>query len=234
MAGTRDAFDSDPLGFGSRLRNVQAGAWLAVMCCLFYTAYTALTWSQGGRTAVLAIAAAALGCSLLISWLPPERLMRRPALREGFFVSWSALLIALFATAAGVDGGAQSPLAVGIVLPAFLAALSFPFGSMLVVGLLAFAAYLGLAVGVGGPGGAEVSFTAMILLCASFMGALQARSQQLQRAELARVSRTDPLTGCLNRRGFEERLAAELSHAERSGRPLGYVLLDLDSFKELN
>ena len=48
------------------------------------------------------------------------------------------------------------------------------------------------------------------------------------------MSRADPLTGCLNRRGFEERFDAELSSALRHGRPFGLISLDLDHFKEVN
>jgi two-component system cell cycle response regulator len=47
-------------------------------------------------------------------------------------------------------------------------------------------------------------------------------------------SRTDPLTGCLNRRGIIERLVAELSFAGRDHRPLGVAILDLDHFKSVN
>jgi two-component system cell cycle response regulator len=47
-------------------------------------------------------------------------------------------------------------------------------------------------------------------------------------------SRTDPLTGCLNRRGMVERLMAELSLAGRDRRPVGVALLDLDHFKSVN
>ena len=44
----------------------------------------------------------------------------------------------------------------------------------------------------------------------------------------------DPLTGCQNRRGFDERLATEFARAERYHRPLCLVLVDLDHFKRLN
>jgi diguanylate cyclase (GGDEF)-like protein len=47
-------------------------------------------------------------------------------------------------------------------------------------------------------------------------------------------SRTDPLIGCLNRRGIVERLVAELSLAGRDRRPLGVAVLDLDHFKSVN
>jgi diguanylate cyclase (GGDEF)-like protein/putative nucleotidyltransferase with HDIG domain len=66
------------------------------------------------------------------------------------------------------------------------------------------------------------------------MCAWQAQNHDQQRERLTLVSRTDPLTGCLNRRGFGERVKAELEEATRSGRPLTLVLLDLDNFKAVN
>jgi diguanylate cyclase (GGDEF)-like protein len=44
----------------------------------------------------------------------------------------------------------------------------------------------------------------------------------------------DPLTGCHNRRGFDELLTVELSRAQRYRRPLCLVLLDIDHFKGIN
>ena len=62
----------------------------------------------------------------------------------------------------------------------------------------------------------------------------QARLGERQRDELAELSRTDPLTGCLNRRGFAERLDAELARAVREGTEVALVQLDLNGFKEVN
>jgi diguanylate cyclase (GGDEF)-like protein len=56
------------------------------------------------------------------------------------------------------------------------------------------------------------------------------RLQEMFRAQ----SRTDPLTGCLNRRGITERLVAEISFAQRDKRPLGVAVLDMDHFKRIN
>jgi diguanylate cyclase (GGDEF)-like protein len=52
--------------------------------------------------------------------------------------------------------------------------------------------------------------------------------------ELEQLSRTDSLTGLLNRRAFDEGLAREASRARRHGYSLGFVLLDLDHFKRVN
>jgi len=51
---------------------------------------------------------------------------------------------------------------------------------------------------------------------------------------LARVARTDPLSGLLNRRGFDERLRVEVERAHRTFRPLSLIMLDLDRFKLVN
>ena len=45
---------------------------------------------------------------------------------------------------------------------------------------------------------------------------------------------TDPLTGALNRRGFEQTCARELARAQRDGKQLALALIDLDDFKRLN
>jgi diguanylate cyclase (GGDEF)-like protein len=44
----------------------------------------------------------------------------------------------------------------------------------------------------------------------------------------------DPLTGVANLRKFNERLATEISRAERSGAALTMLMIDLDDFKKVN
>ena len=52
--------------------------------------------------------------------------------------------------------------------------------------------------------------------------------------ELERLSRHDPLTGVLNRRSFDEALAAQLDYTRRYGRGGALLILDLDRFKQIN
>lgn len=52
--------------------------------------------------------------------------------------------------------------------------------------------------------------------------------------EADKRSVTDPLSGLLNRRGFEERLAELVAAHEYNGPPLSLVYCDLDLFKEIN
>lgn len=46
--------------------------------------------------------------------------------------------------------------------------------------------------------------------------------------------RTDPLTGLLNRRGFDEALTREIARADRASSPLSLLMIDLDDFREVN
>ena len=52
--------------------------------------------------------------------------------------------------------------------------------------------------------------------------------------QLERITRTDPLSGALNRRAILDVLEGERRRAERYGRPLAIILLDLDRFKLVN
>ena len=52
--------------------------------------------------------------------------------------------------------------------------------------------------------------------------------------KLAQGALHEPLTGLYNRRHFTERLSAELSAAQRHGRPLALLLADIDHFKRVN
>jgi diguanylate cyclase (GGDEF)-like protein len=53
-------------------------------------------------------------------------------------------------------------------------------------------------------------------------------------AHLLSLATSDPLTGLLNHRAFQERVESEVGRAQRYGRPLALVLLDLDYFKSIN
>jgi diguanylate cyclase (GGDEF)-like protein len=62
------------------------------------------------------------------------------------------------------------------------------------------------------------------------------RTQELEAAnrELDRQSRSDHLTGVLNRRGFEAQLKLGLASARRRNSPMSVVIIDLDHFKQVN
>lgn len=58
--------------------------------------------------------------------------------------------------------------------------------------------------------------------------------RKLLEQELELRSRSDPLTGMLNRRSFDESLAAQIAHARRYKRSGALLIVDLDRFKQIN
>jgi len=53
-------------------------------------------------------------------------------------------------------------------------------------------------------------------------------------SNLTDAARSDPLTGLLNRRGFQEAFDVELERARRADRGLSVIVGDLDRFKDIN
>ena len=144
--------------------------------------------------------------------------------------------MAIICLIAYLDGGITSPAALMLFMTLVFAATSYPVGSMVVVVV---ASVTGVAL-LGLVGGAtEQSFQAdpayvwVFLVSMALSGVLcmwQSRLGERHREELAELSRTDPLTGCLNRRGFTERFDAELAE----GGEVALIQLDLNEFKSVN
>ncbi len=73
---------------------------------------------------------------------------------------------------------------------------------------------------------------AIVALFAAQAAAAIERGDLLARLEA--LTRTDALTGAANRRSLEETMVRELASAERHGRPVSVIMLDLDHFKAFN
>jgi diguanylate cyclase (GGDEF)-like protein len=63
---------------------------------------------------------------------------------------------------------------------------------------------------------------------------LVGRAYNRMRTQLAAIALTDPLSGCLNRRGFEQQLAREAARAARAGSEVALLAVDVDYFKRVN
>nr|BFE74448.1 hypothetical protein GCM10020092_077490 [Actinoplanes digitatis] len=139
-------------------------------------------------------------------------------------------LLALGIAAPVLDGGVSSPTGVGMLAPMTLFALGARLRVAVPMLALNAAAYLVLAATVGDAGPA---YAIMHLLCFGVVAAAcaaQGRASAERRRRLTDMSHTDALTGLLNRRGIDDRIADRL----RAGHPMGLVLFDLDGFKTLN
>ncbi|GAB1693658.1 diguanylate cyclase [Krasilnikovia sp. M28-CT-15] len=215
-----------------RLRSVRAGAALTLLTPACTQVYLATTWSAGNRPAmtVICLAMLLLAAVTVAGAGAIERAGRRATVQlAGLVVN-----VAGFTALALLDGGLNNPLGGFLPLLVILLAVGMPLRPFLAVAGLAAAGYWGVALA----GDTEQLSYALVYtihtgiiatLCLRYSAAMVS----LQR-RLSDLSRIDPLTGCLNRRGFEERLATELAEAERTGDSAVLLLVDLDGFKEIN
>jgi diguanylate cyclase (GGDEF)-like protein len=211
----------------------RAGVWLTYAVCGSGLAYALATWEGPNRALIVPMLAIGFASAAAIQLLPTEKVVRS-TLGDAFFLAWSLLDVALIVAIVACDGGASSPYSFIFFLPLIFAALSYSVASFVVVGAADVLSYVAVSVTVGDADTTYTAFTATALAATAVMCAWQAQNHERQRGVLTVMSRSDPLTGCLNRRGFEERVEAELAQAMRSGQPLSLILLDLDGFKAVN
>jgi diguanylate cyclase (GGDEF)-like protein len=222
-----------------RVQVIGAGVRVTYLLAIAMVAWVVATWSRPYREEISVLVALALVGAFVVSRLPAEKIVRG-RFREAFFLGWSLLDIAIICLLAYLDGGITSPATLALFLTQVFAALSYPLGSMITV---AVTSLIGVGV-LGVIGGATPDTTqadpvymGMFLVCLGLTGMLcvwQSRLTERQRHELEELSRTDPLTNCLNRRGFSERLDTELQRAEREGTAVALIQLDLNAFKSVN
>jgi diguanylate cyclase (GGDEF)-like protein len=226
-----------------RVESIDIGIRLVLLMCTAGILYALYTWDdRGGRQLIVSLLGISAAVALTIYLLPRERIVRSPW-REPFFVLWSVLQILVITVAYGADKTTTSPLALLFFIPMVFAALSYPLLSVLAVATFDFLCYVGAVSFVFTSLGLDTveqptpeysGFFAFCLAVIAILCSWYARHQDRRRTDLARISRADPLTGSLNRRGFAERFEAELNASERSGQPLGLLQIDLDRFKQIN
>ncbi|HEX3982512.1 MAG TPA: diguanylate cyclase, partial [Acidisoma sp.] len=117
------------------------------------------------------------------------------------------------------------------------------------VGPLPLFVFVGLAtqdIFAGWQEAAIVLLVSVTLLTAIIIALTTAVARQFQRKmvtdqrllelnqQLEELARTDPLTGLLNRRGFDENLAREWRRCRRAAKPISLLMLDADFFKQYN
>ena len=221
-----------------RARMITAGVCLSVILLIATTAWIVATWDRPHRGGLAAIVAAAALATAIIAAIPNERVVAS-RLREPFFIAWSLSLIAFIGVAAGLDDGVRSPIVLMLFLTLVYAALSYPRGTVALVSVVSLITVLLLSqLHTAGGAPTDPVYLAGLMLTLAVTGVMcvwQARIQQEHRTELGRLSRCDHLTGCLNRRGFGERVTAELRRiGPASTRELGLVVVDFDDFKAVN
>jgi len=149
------------------------------------------------------------------------------------------LLITLGILATGQDMSVYGLFYIWVVLDAFYS-LSRRY-ALVHVGLVAMAYAIVLALQE--PTGAAERWlitVGTVLVAGLLVGFMRGRVDTLVGelrgavSRLEEIARTDPLTGLLNRRGFDEVLDRELARSHRSGEPCCLMIADLDHFKRVN
>jgi diguanylate cyclase (GGDEF)-like protein len=216
----------------SRRQSLRASAAYGAVPAVLSAAYAIGTWSSAHRSSMLLVAAVMIGFAA-VGWCAAGWIART---RWWIWIQQVAAGVNLAGSAAlgVIGGGVAGPLGTFIPLSVVLMAIVVPPRTFLVTagsGALAYTVvlFLGDPPPAGYPLVHSLAFACVAFLCLRHSAVLASL-----RRRLADSSRTDPLTGCLNRRGFDDRLAAELAEAERTGAPVTLVLLDLDHFKEVN
>jgi diguanylate cyclase (GGDEF)-like protein len=167
---------------------------------------------------VLAMSAAAIPIALIVYFAPPP-----PARVFGWILA--PLTLSFLAFALFLGGDAANP-ANTLFIPAMVYCFYFfprpvAYAHLALCSVTTGAALLALA------GPAEALDRWMLTIGVAYVtGAVVASL----RDRLRRHARADWLTGVANRRGFDERIGAELA----TGQPFGLLILDVDNFKSLN
>jgi diguanylate cyclase (GGDEF)-like protein/putative nucleotidyltransferase with HDIG domain len=222
-----------------RLATVRIGCVMSVVIGSAGLGYFALTWNTGHRMVLTILVATIMVSAVGISLLPIDRVIAS-RWRETFFFGWTLANVAGILTLAILDPAHPSPLALPLFMPLLFAGMSYPRDLARACAAMVPLSYASVAAIIG----EDFAYASMFALCLCGAAAMclwqvfvrerQREELDRQRDELARVSRADPLTGALNRRGFEERLEEELADAARTGQPFTLAMIDLDFFKELN
>jgi diguanylate cyclase (GGDEF)-like protein len=217
-----------------RLASIPAGVRVTLIVCAAAALDVALYAVPSRRVELATILAVAALGALAIGRLPWQRIVGS-RWREPAFLAWSLSNVATITIFGFINNTPNSALALLFLVPIVFVSMTYPVRSVLIVGVASALCYLGVAVHAGSTPDYVLMFIA-VLGSTALMGAWQARNHDGVRAELARMSRTDPLTGCLNRRGFEERAEEAIKGASAAGfaHPLAVVLVDLDGFKQVN
>jgi diguanylate cyclase (GGDEF)-like protein len=213
---------------------VKAGVWLTYGICTVSLLYYGATWEQPHRSFIVLMLGLALVGGAAVQLLPVDRIVRGP-LSEPFFLTWSFLDVALVTAIVVADGGVKSPFMGVFFPPLIFAALFYPVRLSVPVGVLVVFGYVGATTfGSSPPDPTYVGVITTALAIVAVMCAWQAQNHERDRNLLSLISRTDPLTDTLNRRGFEELVESALAKARRIDQPVTLMMLDLDGFKRIN
>lgn len=220
---------------------------------LFFCLIFLWSYSKGlMQRLVVVLFSLGLGCILVVDSIFAYGNMHQTYVTGGIIdVGWPLgyMLIALAARAAcPASGTAASPreeLSVPLFVPSLWSTL-LPYAFLPAVGVLLLSTgrlrsatplEQGVWVGAGVLGAVVVLRQVVALLeTRQLYGQVEERNQALAaaNAKLKTLASTDSVTGLLNHRAFQSQLDQEISRANRSGRSVALMMVDLDDFRVVN
>jgi diguanylate cyclase (GGDEF)-like protein len=221
--------------------HLRTGFAVVVLEALAIMIYLLATPGGPHRQAQWTMSAATLVVGLVMMANAPEWAARR-WWRVGFSFLWTLCAIGAIAAAAALDGGVSSPLLALLVLPVVFAGLAAEPRVTAACGLASVLAVLVVdGISPGHVSQADVFMRLAALVGVSLLALAAAhnrrRLERYQRRlarQLEQQAAVDSLTGCWNRRAFNERMAQEIQRAVRHHRPLSIAMIDVDHFKSVN
>jgi diguanylate cyclase (GGDEF)-like protein len=214
------------------LRRVRAHASAVLLAAS--TALLAASSAFGRPSSALTIATVGV-CALtavgvVMTWRSGERF------GDATLAALVEIATGLVTLAAVVSPPSSADLVVLFLLSAIFGAcfLARPFSVLVLV--ICCAAYGWLVNGRPPAVTAQAQWTTSTLVLVAAVAAVWVLRRELTAAhdELARLATCDPLTGLLNRRGFDQRVGHEIERHLRSSEPFSILLCDLDRFKSIN
>lgn len=214
--------------------NALGGLVCSLVAYALTVPYVVSTWDRPNRAAMLVALCAVLAEIVVISLLPVRLAFKTPLRANLVAGLWSVSCLALVAFNASLDGGLDSPLAPLAFVPVVFASLVYGTVLVTVVGIAGVACAAAIGVFDADARWTETFVFAGSLAVIAATCVWQATAARRRREELAQASRTDPLTGCLNRRGFAEHFERVSAAAKRSGSRFALIEFDVDDFKRVN
>ncbi len=213
--------------FLNRQEKVSNVRWMSLVCFAAgsLTLYAAVFPINPERKTIAMLVAAAIillaGC---LYWIFAAR-----------FRVWMLIVAAILGFSTGLLSLARSPDGASVVLN-----ISTLLWTCVLVGAIynppiarAFAAFIGIGLG---PAlvlsGIDRPLTLWVALAGSFAVTIEILSRSSSRLRVE--ANTDPLTGLLNRKGFDEVSRDTLARVQRTGEKLTIAHIDIDDFKRIN
>jgi hypothetical protein len=184
---------SDPSETRFWLSTVAVGGWVTLLMVAAGMTYAIAFAGGAHRFEIAVLVGLTGGFGALALWVIPWGRLIASGWMEATLFFWSILTIVSVAVMAGLDGGARSPIALVLLLPALYASLAYSLSRVILIAALAELAFLELTH-VGSPGtGYSVVFCS-VLAGTAVMAVRQAGLHQAWRQQLARSSQTEALT----------------------------------------